>query len=455
MMLVLCLLPAMLLQSCDMDDDSKKLSTDEKIVGYWIRQEHVNNPFINTTQGGVESSQGYQFVGNGEVRVFTVSHYSSYGFFGTGSTWELLTSNNGKGFYMDSDYRTKNYIISNNTITISPLNDPVMMVISSDDRMIASSADGWSEGVYVRVPKKGVGLDGNSKSVSSVSLNKKSLQMKTDETEILIATVYPNDASVRDVKWESSDYNIATVSYDGTITGISDGQCEITVTTLDGSKKASCSVKVIALSGIEEGYEWVDLGLSVKWAKQNLGAWSETSYGDYYAWGETSTKSKYTWNNYYFQISGDSYNNVTLSKYVTDSQYGTVDNITELLYSHDAAFMRLGGKWRIPSYSQWIELYNNCTWKWYESGNSEFRGVAGYKVQSKKSGYTDQYIFLPAAGSYSPSLSDDGSEGDYWSRSLDDNYTYDANLFSFDSESYSPYYRGRRCYGRSIRPVCE
>ena len=45
------------------------------------------------------------------------------------------------------------------------------------------------------------------------------------------------------------------------------------------------------------GHEYVDLGLSVKWAMCNVGASSPEEYGDYYAWGETKTKSSYDSNN--------------------------------------------------------------------------------------------------------------------------------------------------------------
>ena len=48
---------------------------------------------------------------------------------------------------------------------------------------------------------------------------------------------------------------------------------------------------VILNSGILNGYKWVDLGLSVKWATCNVGANSPEEYGDYFAWGETSPKT--------------------------------------------------------------------------------------------------------------------------------------------------------------------
>lgn len=50
----------------------------------------------------------------------------------------------------------------------------------------------------------------------------------------------------------------------------------------------------IPTTGRENGHEWVDLGLSVKWASCNVGAGSPEGYGDYNAWGETGTKSDYS-----------------------------------------------------------------------------------------------------------------------------------------------------------------
>ena len=44
-------------------------------------------------------------------------------------------------------------------------------------------------------------------------------------------------------------------------------------------------------NGFENNHEWVELGLSVKWATCNVGANSPEKYGDYYAWALLSTKN--------------------------------------------------------------------------------------------------------------------------------------------------------------------
>ena len=64
-------------------------------------------------------------------------------------------------------------------------------------------------------------------------------------------------------------------------------------------QEAACKAAEEARSttGTINGHEWVDLGLSVKWATCNVGASSPSDYGNYYAWGETRTKSEYTTDN--------------------------------------------------------------------------------------------------------------------------------------------------------------
>lgn len=195
-------------------------------------------------------------------------------------------------------------------------------------------------------------------------------------------------------------------------------------------------------------YEFVDLGLSVKWATFNVGASKPEGYGDYYAWGETETKSSYTWTNYRFRTSGDSYDNVKFSKYNTSSSYGTVDNNTTLKMSDDVARQKWGGNWRMPTKDEFTELLNNCTWTW-----TTLNGVNGYRVTSNKSGYTDRSIFLPFAGYRGTTSLDFAGSGYYWSSSLDTGSPDHAWILYFYSGYHSADYYGRYI-GRSVRPVC-
>ena len=196
----------------------------------------------------------------------------------------------------------------------------------------------------------------------------------------------------------------------------------------------------------ENGYEYVDLGLSVKWATCNVGATKPEEYGDYFAWGETQPKSTYDWSTYKY-CNGSS---TSLTKYNNSSSYGTVDNKTTLELSDDAARANWGGSWRMPTKAEQDELRNNCTWTWTTQN-----GVNGYKVTSKKSGYTNNSIFLPAAGyRYDSSRYSAGSYGSYWSSSLYTGSPNDAWDVYFGSGSVNSDLSSR-CSGRSVRPVCQ
>ena len=198
----------------------------------------------------------------------------------------------------------------------------------------------------------------------------------------------------------------------------------------------------------------VDLGLSVYWASCNLGAAKPTEYGGYYQWAGTKDVSDtgiyLDWSYCPYHTGSDESSGWT--KYNTKSSYGTVDNKTVLEAMDDAATVALGGKWRMPTDEEWTELRNtdNCSWTW-----TTIDGVNGYKVQSKKSGYTDNWIFLPAAGSRrGTDLSLVGSGGYYWSSSLNTGGPNLAWYVYFYSDNVSRY-RYNRCNGQSVRPVSE
>ena len=188
--------------------------------------------------------------------------------------------------------------------------------------------------------------------------------------------------------------------------------------------------------------EAVDLGLSVKWASWNVGAYAPEVYGDYYAWGETETKSEYNWSTY--KWCNGSYKNLT--KYITDSSFGIVDNKTVLDPDDDVAHVKLGGNWRMPTDEEWTELRTQCSWSWTSQN-----GVKGRKV----TGPNGNSIFLPAAGGRSDAyLSGAGSYGYYWSSSLYTDIPNGAWYVDFYSDNVSRN-DNDRCCGFSVRPVSE
>ncbi|MDD5780992.1 MAG: protein kinase [Bacteroidales bacterium] len=181
-------------------------------------------------------------------------------------------------------------------------------------------------------------------------------------------------------------------------------------------------------TGTHEGHEWVDMGLSVKWATCNVGASSPTGYGNYYAWGETSTMSSYdrdnckTWERSMSDIRGNS--------------------------SYDAARANWGGNWRLPTKAECDELINNCDQEWTTQN-----GVKGMLFTSKRNGNS---IFLPAAGwRYGTSTECAGDIGTYWSSTPYESNTQDAYRLGFDSGGSAGTDCLSRYWGRTVRPVVE
>ncbi len=80
--------------------------------------------------------------------------------------------------------------------------------------------------------------------VSSVALDKTTVNLKKGETVKLNATVAPADADNKEVIYTSSNSAVAKVDNTGLVTAIASGDAVITVTTKDGSKTASCKVTV-------------------------------------------------------------------------------------------------------------------------------------------------------------------------------------------------------------------
>ena len=143
--------------------------------------------------------------------------------------------------------------------------------------------------------------------------------------------------------------------------------------------------------------EYVDLGLSVKWASRNVGAAGPEQTGGFFAWSED-----------------------------------------------DIAHARLGGSWRMPTTKEINELIKKCTWSW-----ASVKGEIGYLITSNKPGYTDRSIFLPYYYA--------GTSGDvaYWSGSLDVGPDGGAASLWFD---FMGNIKTGYCYRNwelPVRPVCK
>lgn len=271
--------------------------------------------------------------------------------------------------------------------------------------------------------------------VTGVTVSPATLSLTEGETKQLIATVAPENASEKEVTWESSSITIATVDENGIVTAVKAGNATITVTTVEGGKTATCEVSVDAAI---PAFVAVDLGLSVKWANKNIGADFPEEYGNYYAWGETEPKDTYTWDKYKFWGGGQYITKYSTSSYVTINP----DYLTILEEGDDVAHKVLGGNWRMPTAGEWEELRSAMKW---QTGQ---KGVTGKASNGNE-------IFLPFAGMYSSnngaSLYLEGKEGYFWTSSLCADSPSGAYFAMYPGGL--AVYNQNRCYGLSVRAV--
>lgn len=185
------------------------------------------------------------------------------------------------------------------------------------------------------------------------------------------------------------------------------------------------------LSTDSVGLEAVDLGLpsGTRWANMNVGATKPEEFGDYYAWGEIETKEEYTWNNYIHGV------------YPHCSDIGLDISGTQ----YDVAHLKWGGKWRMPTYEQCLELINHCGYFHITSND-----VFGLMLK----GPSRNSIFLPIPGYFINSSVDERNfVAYYWAGST---YNYGVNGVStiyFSCIGHPQLTTCQRFRGCSVRPV--
>jgi uncharacterized protein (TIGR02145 family) len=204
-----------------------------------------------------------------------------------------------------------------------------------------------------------------------------------------------------------------------------------------------------------EQHEYVDLGLSVKWATCNIGASSPEETGLYFAWGETQGyTSGQVGTDKYFAWDGDNADYKYGTYDDSDNQnwgmekYNKNDGKTVLDTTDDAATANWGSGWRMPTKEEFEELTANTEYEW-----TEIDGVQGGKFTSTVSGYTDKFLFFPAVGN-----AEDGEVygvvdyGGCWSVSLNGEDVMNAWRLDFRDGDCGVGDDGRY-YGYSVRPV--
>ncbi|MCF0124082.1 MAG: BACON domain-containing protein, partial [Ruminiclostridium sp.] len=230
----------------------------------------------------------------------------------------------------------------------------------------------------------------------------------------------------------------------------------VTVTSKELTKTVTCT----QTGGLFiDGHEYVDLGLSVKWATCNVGAESETDCGQYFAWGETTEKEDYSWDNYKWgKFDDNDKTNYGMIK------YNNTDGLTTLEAADDPATAAWGEKWRTPTIDQIEELLYNCDWTWETKKDSGGNDVKGCTFTSKINGNS---IFMPAGGYRDGTelidanyyMNVDGFyywDGYYWSSSRYGDYVGRVSHIWLDfSTKILDVYSGPHYQGYSVRPVTK
>ena len=320
--------------------------------------------------------------------------------------------------------------------------------------------------------------------VESVSLDKTELSLEVGATETLTATVLPDNATKKDVIWTSSGPAVATVDAEGKVTAVAEGTATITAIS-DGLFTATCTVTVNAAAPVPEGF--VDLGLTsgIYWAEKNLGASNPEDYGTYFSWGDVTGQTPsgsnfspgFSWSNTPFNGGQSSYSETEFNK-VKDT--ACPNGI--LAQTYDAA--NNANKGRMPTTEEFVELFKECYVEWgtynsvnglivykakegdasYAYFNSKMNQYSGSgntwntttKAKPSYSTASDTFVFFPAAGYGDVTgLYTAGSDGNYWSSSLDTGFTDYAYSLLFSSDGVYPQNNDIRSYGFSVRPVAE
>lgn len=192
----------------------------------------------------------------------------------------------------------------------------------------------------------------------------------------------------------------------------------------DGAAKVILTVSQAGAVNELNGHEFVDLGLSVKWATCNLGATEKGDAGNYYMWGDiVNRKSEgYSADNYPYLVktlvpATDEDGNPMLDEETGEPIMTEVWNYTDIGANisgneqYDVARKEWGATWRIPTQEEVQELIANCTFVW-----TNYKSATGFEITSKINGMK---IYMPAVGYYmgNATCSYFGSNGSYWTAS--------------------------------------
>ncbi len=148
-----------------------------------------------------------------------------------------------------SNATNKNVTWSSDNTNVATVNNGVVRAVGEGKANITvTTVDGNKTAVceITVLPKEEPEPDPEPEviNVESVSLNIQSDELEIGETVALVATVMPSNATNKNVTWSSDNTNVATVN-NGVVRAVGEGSANITVTTVDGNKTATCMITVL------------------------------------------------------------------------------------------------------------------------------------------------------------------------------------------------------------------
>ena len=188
----------------------------------------------------------------------------------------------------------------------------------------------------------------------------------------------------------------------------------------------------------------VDMGTSVMWASFNLGAEDDDTAtaanisglaGHYFMWGVNQTTSSFGNSSY------TNYNNSFTAGTKPKELPAGYDYSGDVIY--DAARNTWGGEWRTPTWAEWQELFNVCT----------------YQVETKTkkitltSNETGNKLVLPYQGYNNGTTVTDPNSGYYWSSTSNPNNSAKATSTMFKNSAPAQHTNADRYTGLPIRAV--
>lgn len=182
-----------------------------------------------------------------------------------------------------------------------------------------------------------------------------------------------------------------------------------------------------------------DLGLSVKWARCNIGAMQLTDYGGYFAWGELADKRSYTLQNYF----DPAYS-------ITQINSGQTDVATECW----------GAGWRMPTIEEFNELFDSTKCQVFYDNRYNCIVIQGNKNVVLPNGEKGRdVIVLPFTGfCYDKNNELKGDEGFYWTSSIcseDRTSAYGVNVTITRGRIFKLAFPASRISGYAVRPVYD